>query len=139
MKTNLYRIKNALRRQKREAIETLAGTGKKKYEDAEPQDVSSEQILQDMRNLQPRFDLREDKWHTKEGSDDFLKEFFDPSKNYTTDDIRVPEVFRQWLMGQKAALRKLDLIVAEWYKQIFKVQKLEDDEAKGIVQSKVLK
>src|SRR5437867_7891349 len=92
-----------------------------------------------MQVLKPNFDLREEKWHTKEGSENFLREFFDPSKNYTTDDIRVPEVFRQWMMGQKTALRKLDLIVAEWYKQIFKVQKLEDDEAKGIVQSKVLK
>src|SRR5206468_8299317 len=118
-----------LRRQKREIIGSV--TGKRKYEDAEPQDVSSEKIIQDMQVLKPNFDLREEKWHTKEGSENFLREFFDPSKNYTTDDIRVPEIFRQWMMGQKTALRKLDLIVAEWYKQIFKVQKLEDEDRKS--------
>src|SRR6266571_9378963 len=134
MKINILRF---LRKQKR-AVGSRVTLGKK-FEDADPTDVSKEQILQDMHVLQPHFDLRDPAWRTDEGAHRFLNEFFDKTKNYTTDDIRVPEIFRQWMMGQKTALRKLDLIVAEWYKQIFKVQKLEDDEAKGIVQSKVLK
>src|SRR5213594_392678 len=134
MKINILRF---LRKQKR-AVGSRVTLGKK-FEDADPTDVSKEQILQDMHVLQPHFDLRDPAWRTDEGAHRFLNEFFDKTKNYTTDDIRVPEIFRQWMMGQTKALRKLDLIMAEYLKQVQDEEKIEEQEAQGIEQSMMLK
>src|SRR2546428_6547972 len=101
---------------------------KKKFKDTEKAanpDVKSEKIVKDMIKLNPRFDLR--KSELREHPEDFLKEFLDPTKNYTSKDIKVPEKFRDWLMAQDDALHKFELLLLEWEKQT-QQRDIEDEE-----------
>jgi Lon-like ATP-dependent protease len=101
----------------------------------EPLKLSREKILADMAKLQPRFDLRDEIW--RKDPERFWREF--GKTGVTTDDIRVPEKFKDWIIGQDEALRKIDLILLEWVKTLKDVQVLELKQEEGISYSKILK
>ncbi|MEM3111320.1 MAG: hypothetical protein QXG41_09205, partial [Candidatus Caldarchaeum sp.] len=80
--------------------------------------LSEEQILADMRRKNPRFDLRDDYW--RQHPEEFWERF------ETTDDIRVPEKFRDWIVGQDEALEKIRLNLHEWIHTLKDIQRYED-------------
>jgi predicted ATP-dependent protease len=120
-----------LRRQKRKII-------KKDYETAEPLKISQEKILKDMEAKNPKFDLRTGSYW-RQNPDKFLQEFFDANKKYTTDDIRVPEKFKEWIIGQDDIIRRIDLMLVEWIYTLKLLQDMEKQEASGIKYSHVLR
>jgi Lon-like ATP-dependent protease len=120
-----------LRRQKRKII-------KKDYETAEPLKISQEKILKDMEAKNPKFDLRTGSYW-RQSPDKFLQEFFDENKKYTTDDIRVPEKFKEWIIGQDDIIKRIDLMLVEWIHTLKLLQDMEKQEASGIKYSHVLR
>jgi lon-related putative ATP-dependent protease len=103
-------------------------------EKAEAVVLTREKILQEMNKLKPKFDLRESKW--RENPQEFLTEFFDKTKNYTTNDIRVPEVLRDWLIGQDEVLERMRMIKTEWIRLM---KWLQENEEKYTSYGKILK
>jgi lon-related putative ATP-dependent protease len=88
-----------------------------------------------MSHLNPKIDLRDSKW--REHPDEFWKVFL--AKGSTTNDIRVPERFSEWIIGQDEALHKIELIMLEWLRTLKDIQALEEQQLKGFTYSKVLK
>ncbi|MEM2921140.1 MAG: S16 family serine protease, partial [Candidatus Bathyarchaeia archaeon] len=80
--------------------------------------LSEKQIITDMQRRNPKFDLREDYW--RQHPEEFWENF------ETTDDIRVPEKFRDWIVGQDEALEKIRLNLHEWIHTLKDIQKYED-------------
>jgi len=125
------RIPSVFRRVKRRLRE-----GKEDHDFGEIK-VSTEKIQRDMEILKPEFDLRDDKWRSDPKA--FTDKFFDSKAKHTTDDIRVPEKFKDWIIGQDAALKKIDLSEIEWIRTLKQLQEMEKKEAAGVKLSAVLR
>lgn len=80
--------------------------------------LSESQILADMEKRKPKFDLRQEYW--RQHPEEFWEKF------ETTDDIRVPEKFRDWIVGQDEALEKIRLNLHEWIHTLKDIQKIEN-------------
>ena len=120
MKINL----NWFRKQERKLVESISK--EKQFDEIK---LSTDKILNDMETLNPKFDLRDSKW--RENPEEFTVQFFNPKNGHTTDDIRVPEKFKDWIIGQDEALNKMDLSTIKWLKTVQSIQAIEDKEAKG--------
>lgn len=94
-------------------------------------ELSEAQILKDMEKRKPKFDLRDEYW--KQHPEEFWEKF------KRTDEIRVPEKFRDWIVGQDEALYKLRLLLHEWIHTLKDIQKYESMPEGGQEISRILR